>query len=154
MIKMVHSGIPSSQKYFRPVLDRIVKFCEQFETEADVDELFEHIIRNHISPEPTALIFVDVDENDEIKAHMLANIESYFNSRNVTITQYWKDKGHSIPKRDIEMVLDNLRSWGKNNGATKLRIFARNEAVSRVLSRYGFRRPNRVEMISTEGMSE
>jgi hypothetical protein len=143
-LQLVHYSF-NNAGVIRKAWDRINEFCQKYESEADLDILFEDVMQNYFSSSPRMLIFVLLD-NEEIVAHMLVTLDEYYGSRFITIQQYWKDPGVKIPMEIRIAVFQKMGQWGKDNGVSQLRIWAKDSDTADHFEKYGFTRDQKIIM--------
>lgn len=125
-------------------LQRIKSFCERYGTDADVIVMMEYITGMYYNKTPSMMLFVIVDEDEKIIAHALVSIEDFFGSKYINILQYERDE--KFPGDEKKKFFDFITEWGLTNGADRIKIQARNEAVAGLFEKYGFSRSERVLM--------
>lgn len=143
----VHASNPEARGLLRPLVERIIDFCIKYESEADPEIMYEEIVKSYVMPSPPMALFAAVDDDGKIVSHMVATIEVFFGSRSVSILQYWKDDEVKVPDEMKFQVFEALRDWGEACGATRFRVYARNEVVAKIFeTKYGFQRDRKVMM--------
>jgi hypothetical protein len=146
-ITLVHVSIPSSHKYLRKALERVVTMNESYDGEANPEMLFLQLSAAFHHEKPGHLLYVGIDEHDEIVAHGFAALEYYYGEPVVTCHQLWRNAlAAKFEPGQLEKALDSIANWGASHGATKMRTFAANEKVVKIAERYGWRKTERVMM--------
>lgn len=131
----VHSTNASSRVYLKQVTDRVVDFCNKFDSDADPNVLFEAVTRSFYDPSPSLLLLAAVNDAGCVVAHLIGSMEEYFGSRYVNVLQFWKDSGVTLPAELKEKAAGALVAWGHANGTDTLRVWARNRWVAEHLKK-------------------
>lgn len=145
-VEFIHKSHPKNVKYLRQTLSRIVKFTEALDSDANQEILFAECAAEFFSDNPALAMFAGIDENDKVVAHLLASVNDYYGGKFVLIDQCWKNSDVEFNLDGKSGLVDLLKEWGKANGCTDVRTFARNEAVAQILEGYdtGFARSEKV----------
>lgn len=128
-----------SWAYMTTALDRIRAFCEKYDSDANVETLFDNIIVNFASGKPVVIPLLLLDRDGTVRGHMLLTIEDWMGCRMATIIQLEVDHETPLTIEVIQPAYDWVEGWAQKQGAQFLQCFARNEMVERLFrQRYGF----------------
>jgi len=146
-LTLVHASIPSSHKYLRKALERVVAMNEAYDGEADKELLFLELSAAFHHKKPGHLLYVGIDDEDKIVAHGYAAIEFYYGTPVVTCHQLWRNSSAvQFEPGQLEQALDSIANWGATHGATKMRTYASNAKVAAIAEKYGWRKTDRILM--------
>jgi len=133
---------------------RMEEFCERYESESDINMLFDEFMNSYFSDSPYMIPFVIVD-NGEIIAHAVVTMENYYGNKYINIFQHWKNRGCTIPSDLYTEFFSTIKKWGELHGTDRVRLWARNESVARLFRRgLGFERDEKVIMNSSLSLLE
>jgi len=144
-IQQVHFAF-NNPGLIKRLWDRVSEFCRRYESESDREILFEEMMANYFNSNPRMLMFVCLDDEENIVGHLIATIDEYYGSKFITIHQYWKDPGIKIPDNLKAEVFIALGRWGELCGTDKVRVWARNSTVANLFEKYGFERDKKIIM--------
>jgi hypothetical protein len=146
-IQVVHAKVPGTTKYFKPLLDRIVRFNDEFGGDCTSEELYAHLAPELYNENPETIFWVGLDESDKVVGHGYAGIERYYSNLTVNVHHFWKDEDQEFKPGQIEDVVKSMSKWGRSKGATELRCVADNEIVAKIFEeKYGWERIPRILM--------
>ena len=144
-IEWVHASQGNLARLLPDALKRIGQFVDKYDLDANPDLLIMHIAHQAALPRPENVILVSIADG-KVVGHLVAAVDNYFGSSFVVITQLEVDKGINIGRATFDKGLEYIDDWARNLGISKQRIWARNEAVSRIFTRYGYRSTGKVLM--------
>lgn len=127
------------------VLERARRFCETYDSDADVEVMTAHLMAEMFAREPSHLILVGIQDEQAV-GHLVALIEDFYGSRGVTVTQLMVDREAHVPREVFRLGMDVVEQWARSVGACRIGNWARNPAVARLFQRYGFEASERVLM--------
>jgi hypothetical protein len=120
-------------------------FTERYESDADTEILYAELAAAYFQTQPTTMLWVGLNDDEQIVAHLFATIDNYYGGRFVTIHQLLKDSGEEITEEQRAEMFGALKEWGRGHGCTDIRVYAINDAVAGVFEEgYGFTRTERV----------
>jgi hypothetical protein len=141
----VHYSL-NGRGYLREFIRRVERFCEKYESESDLDVLFESITESYYSDRPGIICYLGV-ENGISVAHSMISLEQFFGHHYINMLQYWRDPSVKVPYKIKEMVFREIIKWGREMGIDDMRIWARNEEVAQLFENvYGFERSEHIIM--------
>lgn len=143
MIHILDRNIKSHWTYFAEVVDRVTKFCDTYDSDAD-SKILANIMIGHFAQSSDSMLILASVVNDEVVAHLLAAIDTWCGSKFATILQYEAEKG-KMPLADKKEGYRILEAWAKTHQAG-IQILARNPQVARLFSRYWGFKPERILM--------
>lgn len=134
----VDSNSAKGWQLFPHAILRIVKFCQQYDSDADAKKLVAQLKTNFVYSEPNGYILLLL-EGQTVVGHILVAMEEWFGTKMATIIQLEIDKpmDRELQKR----ALEDVENWARLKGATFVQCMARNDTVARAFSIYhGFTR--------------
>jgi len=144
-VQVMHVTQQETHALLRTALERVMAFVSMNESDADPEILYAELSSAYFQPNPTTMMWVGLNDDGAIVAHMVATIDNYYGGRFVTIHQLWKDPGEEITKKQRSEMFGSLFEWGASHGCQDVRVYAINETVARVFEEgYGFVRTKRV----------
>ena len=145
-VRLMHVTQAETHDLLREVLERVVTFTVSQESDADPNRLYSELSSAYFQPNPTMRMWVGVDDDGKVIAHLIATIDDYFGGKFVTIHQYWKDGGvEKLPSEEKKQFIEILKEFGRPFGCKDVRAHAINEKVAQVFETdYGFTRSERV----------
>jgi hypothetical protein len=137
-LKVVNFANRNCHIYGSQVLDRAVKFVEQYDVDADPEMLWHTITNSFVVQNPDMLVLAAV-EGEEVYGHLLVRIVNNDGMLIALITQLAIDRD----KRDgrettIEQGLEVIHGFALSKGATRVRCWAMNEELAILFKRLGF----------------
>jgi len=128
-----------SWSYFPFVVDRVVAFCEAYESDADPTILVETMTANFAMQKPSMIAIALATPQGLLAGHILVQIEDWMGVRKATIIQLEVDKEYALKPEVVTPAYEWILWWAKECGAKELQCLARNDAVARLFrQRYGF----------------
>lgn len=134
----IHRDDPRAWAWMPLILQRIGKFCEDFDVETLPSEAQEWVRYWFVSGDPRLGFWIVVRDDIQLVGHMWATPEPMGDHpRYVLVRQAQVNKGVDI-RWETEMAFQAMRSWGEKMGLTKI-IMATHRNQEAMARRWGFR---------------
>jgi hypothetical protein len=144
---LIHGSKPETHKFFKPAIDRVCEFAEKYGDEGVPPRLAMTVSGAFLAEQPTALVWIGINEEEEIVAHLMATIDTYFGHNYVMVHQLWVDSGVEFDDKTRAELFDAVATWGRQNGTDEVHCMALNKAVARIFrSKDGFEETGKVSM--------
>lgn len=137
----VHREIPIASAIMPQVVDRIMAFCNKYDTDTKPDEVKEQVWRLFGCGDMRLGLWAVVKDNKTVVAHLFAQPEPV-NVENgpwqyVLIRQAESDKGEDT-RAETRVIMDSVEKWTRRLGVQRLVMLThrRDDVMSR---RWGFK---------------
>lgn len=120
------------------VCARIARFCRQYHSDADQEEIVTVYQHNFMMPDPKIIAIVALD-NDRLIAHLLISLDQWMGEKVATILQYEQEEDAQIPPEILQRTFAWVRNWAAEHGASHLQCLVRHPKLSKAFAtHYGF----------------
>lgn len=145
-VVLLHNADPDSWVLMPQVLDRIRRFCREYESVADPEFLCQQVMNHFAVGAPNVAVFAILSE-EGLVGHVLADTSVWAGSSWATILQYETDSAQSEVDRQqgwrvVEAWARTIRIYENGRPPRRvdgLQVFARNPVLARTFRRYGLR---------------
>jgi hypothetical protein len=122
-------------------LERVKKFCVDYETDVDPIEIEKLIQQHFVSDKPVLMIAVGYMPGHGIFCHALACIDEITGTRFLTVMQFKRDDDLEFEDREkLMQIWEQLRVWGRDNGAKQAQLVTLSEKhVDYFTKNFGFK---------------
>lgn len=129
------------------IFQRVAHFCEEYRSDASIERLGQSILTNFAAEKPLLRVFAflecipqpDGSISPVVRGHVLVEVDEWAGKKCLTVIQFELDRDAKIPRETLELGIRVLDEWARVEGASDIRIVARNTAVARLFrSRYGY----------------
>ena len=133
-----------SWSLFPYAAQRIARFAQKYDSDADVMMLIASLKQQFTHPRPMIQTVVLLNGDKSVDGHLLVSLEEWFGTRFATLVQYETDI--ATPHNLTTPTLDWVEAWARENGAQFMQALALNDKIARAYSVFrGFDR-NRIIM--------
>jgi len=144
-VRLMHVTQVETHDLLREALERVVAFTMSQESDADPKRLYSELASAYFQPNPMMRLWVGVDDNEKVVAHLIATIDNYYGGAFVTIHQCWKNQDiKDFTLEEKKHLVEIVKEFGRPFGCKDVRTFAIHEEVAKSLESYGFARDGRV----------
>lgn len=112
-VRMLKKENPDDWAIVPHLLNRVRRFCEQYEAQASPDALITNIQQSFVMDDP-GLVLLAFWRNDELIGHVLCDRAILYHNPIITVHQYWLD--HGIPAETRRAAIEMIKEWGKETG--------------------------------------
>ena len=120
--------------YWHPrAMDRIARFCNEHEEQADVPALIQNLQQSFVLDDPGLIVVVFFRDLDLI-GHMLCERALLYHRPIIMVHQYLLD--HGIPAETRDKCIEIVKAWGKESGAEFIQWLVRSNKLATLYRRY------------------
>jgi len=137
---MLEKSNPIAWGLLPKAIERIKKFCVEYGTDIDPDQLASLIQQQFISENPLLLVAVGYKPGKGVFAHALGAIDEITGNRFLTIMQFERDEDVPFADRsEVMRMFEQYKLWGLSNGAKEMQLVTRSPELVKLFELYGFK---------------